>query len=323
MLIKNWQNKEKLELKATRKGFGEGLLTAARKDKNIVGLCADLTGSLNMSDFRKAYPKRFFQIGVAEQNMAGVGAGLALAGKTAFIGSFATFNPGRNWEQVRVSICYNNANVKVIGSHAGLTVGEDGATHQALEDIATMRVIPNMTVISPADALEAKKATIAIAQKKGPVYLRLCRAKTPIFTQPDAKFVIGKASVLLKGKDVTLIATGPIVYDTLQAALELEKLGIIASVINLHTIKPIDEKAIINSAKETGAIVTIEDHQIAGGLGGAVAEVLAKNYPVPQEFIGLNDAFGETGKPDQLYKKNKMTVKDIVKVATLVVKRKI
>jgi len=323
MLVKNWQNKEKLKVKATRKGFGEGLLVAARKDKNIVALCADLTGSLNMSDFKKAYPKRFFQVGVAEQNMAGVGAGLALAGKTAFVGSFAAFNPGRNWEQVRVSIGYNNANVKVVGSHAGLTVGEDGATHQALEEIATMRVIPNMTVISPADALEAKKATIAISQKKGPVYLRLCRAKTPIFTHRDAKFRLGKASILLKGKDVTLIATGPIVYDTLEAARALEKLGIQATVINMHTIKPIDEKAIISAAKKTGAIVTIEDHQIMGGLGGAVSEVLAKNIPTPQEFIGVNDQFGETGKPDLLYKKHGMTVKDIVKSAKAVIKRKV
>src|SRR3989344_3316692 len=322
MLRKNWQNREKLQTQATRQGFGEGLLAAAKLDPNIVALCADLTGSLNMTDFQAAFPDRFFQVGVAEQNMAGVGAGLALSGKTVFISSFAAFNPGRNWEQIRVSIGYNNANVKVIGSHAGLSVGEDGATHQALEDLATMRVIPNMSVISPADGLEAKKATLAIARKKGPFYLRLCRAKTPLFTSPEAKFVIGQAQVLQPGRDLTLIATGPLVYEALAASLALAKLGLKAGVINLHTVKPIDQQAIVKAAKATGAIVTIEDHQAYGGLGSAVAEVLVKHCPVPQEFVAFKDTFGESGQPAELFHKYGLDAKHIFTAVKRVLKRK-
>ena len=322
MLIKNWQNQNQLKVLATRQGFGEGLFEAAKQNKNIVALCADLTGSLNMTEFQEAFPERFFQVGVAEQNMAGVGAGLALVGKTVFIGSFAAFNPGRNWEQIRISICYNNANVKVVGSHAGLTVEEDGATHQALEDIATMRVIPNMTVIMPADGLEAEKATLAIAKKLGPVYLRICRPKTPLFTSTSCPFKIGQANVLLKGKDVTIIACGPIAYDALQASLILKKSGFSATVVNCHTIKPIDKKTICRLARQTGAIVTVEDHQVFGGLGSAVAEVLAQYCPTPQEFVAVKDHFGESGKTNELYKKYGLSIKDIVLASKKAISRK-
>ncbi len=322
MLNKNYLNPDKLKKQATRAGFGDGLNIIAKQNKDVVALCADLTGSLKMSKFAKMYPKRFFQMGVAEQNMAGVSAGLALSGKIPYMGSFAAFSPGRNWEQIRVSICYNKANVKIIGSHAGITVGEDGATHQALEDIATTRVLPNMVVINPADAEEAKKATIAIGKYKGPVYLRLSRATTPIFTKKNTPFKIGKANVLLKGKDVTIIACGVMVYPALIAANQLLKNNIKATVVNLHTIKPLDEKLILKLAKTTGAFVTVEEHQVAGGMGSAVAELIAQNEPIPIEMLGINDTFGESGSSDRLLKKYGLTVSNIVKKAELVIKRK-
>ncbi len=323
MLVENWQIREKLELKATREGFSEGLLEAGKKERNIVAICADLTGSVMMNKFAQAFPDRFIQVGVAEQNMAGVGAGLALSGKIAFIGSFAVFNPGRNWEQIRISVCYNQANVKIIGSHSGVSVGEDGATHQALEDIAITRCLPNMTVIQPVDFLEAKKATLAIAKKKGSCYLRLCRIKTPLFTAKNSVFKIGKADILLTGQDVTIIGCGPILYEALQAADKLRRLGIKATVINCHTIKPFDEKTIIKFAKLTRAVVTVEEHQIFGGLGSAVAEVLAKNCPVPQEFVGIKDKFGQSGTAEKLFKQYGLTAKDIIKAVKGVLKRKI
>lgn len=321
-LVKNWFNKKELKQQATREGFGSGLLEAGAKDSRIVALCADLTESVKMDKFQKKFPQRFIEVGVAEQNLAGVSAGLALSGKIPFMGSFSVFSPGRNWDQVRVSICYNQANVKIIGSHAGLSVGEDGATHQALEDIAITRCLPNLTVISPADGLEAKKATLAIARHKGPVYLRLCRAKTPIFTTDRSSFKIGKAEVLLQGKDLTIISCGPILYEALLAAWQLKKSGISATVINCHTIKPIDKQTVIKFAKLTKAIVTVEEHQINGGLGSAVAEVLSQNYLVPQEFIGVNDTFGESGTSEQLWEKYGLSVKYIIGAAKKVFKRK-
>ena len=322
MLIKDWQQFDKLEKKSTREGFGQGLLKAGKNNQNVVAVCADLTDSVMMKNFAQAFPERFIQIGVAEQNMAGVGAGLALSGKVAFIGSFAVFNPGRNWEQIRVSVCYNNANVKIIGSHSGVSVGEDGATHQALEDLAITRCLPNMTVIQPVDFLEAEKATIAIAKKKGPCYLRLCRIKTPIITAKNSIFKIGKADILLTGQDVTIIGCGPILYEALQAADKLRKLGIKATLINCHTIKPLDEKTIIKFAKFTRAVVTVEEHQIFGGLGSAIAEALAKICPVPQEFVGIKDKFGQSGTSEKLFKQYDLTAKDIISAVKKVLKRK-
>ncbi|MBT4122064.1 transketolase family protein [bacterium] len=322
MLNKNYLNPDKLKKQATRAGFGDGLNIIAKQNKDVVGLCADLTGSLKMSKFAKMYPKRFFEMGVAEQNMAGVAAGLALSGKIPYMGSFSAFSPGRNWEQIRVSICYNKANVKIIGSHAGITVGEDGATHQALEDIATTRVLPNMVVINPADYEEAKKATIAIGKYIGPVYLRLSRYTSPIFTTKDTAFKIGKGNILQRGKDVTIFACGIMVYPALLAASKLLKNNIKATVVNLHTIKPLDEKLILKLAETTGAFVTVEEHQVSGGMGSAVAEFIVKNNLVPIEMLGIEDTFGESGNADKLLTKYGLTVANIVKKAKLVVKRK-
>ena len=322
MLNKDYLNPEKLKKQATRAGFGDGLNIIGRQNKEVVALCADLTGSLNMSQFAKMYPKRFFQMGVAEQNMAGVAAGLELTGKIPYMGSFATFSPGRNWEQIRVSVCYNNANVKIIGSHAGLTVGEDGATHQALEDIAITRSLPNMVVINPCDGEEAKKATIAISKYKGPVYLRLSRVKTPIFTKKDTLFKIGKANVLVRGKDVTIFACGVMVYPALLAADKLKQQNIKATVVNLHTIKPLDEKLILKLAKTTGAFVTVEEHQVAGGLGSAIAEFIVKNKSIPMAMVGVEDTFGESGDSDELLKKYGLTEANIIKKAKVVISKK-
>ena len=292
----------KFELKSCRDGFGEALLELGKKDKKVVVVSADLAESTRCLEFGKKYPSRFFEVGVAEQNMAGVGAGLALEGLTPFICSFAVFSPGRNWEQIRVSVCYNKANVKIVSSHAGLNVGEDGATHQALEDIALMRVLPNMTVIAPCDFEETKKAVLAAAKMKGPVYIRYGREKTPIISG-KSKFQIGKADILRSGKDVTIIACGSMVYEALLAAEELAKEKISAEVINCHTIKPIDKVTIISSAKKTKKVITVEDHQVNGGLGSAVAEVLSQNYPVSMKIIGMPDKFGESGTAKQLLEK--------------------
>jgi transketolase len=299
------------ELKACRDAFGEALLELGKKNKKVVVVSADLAESTRCLDFSKKYPSRFFEVGVAEQNMAGVGAGLALEGLTPFICSFAVFSPGRNWEQIRVSICYNKANVKIVSSHAGLNVGEDGATHQALEDIALMRVLPNMTVIAPCDFEETKEAVLAAAKIKGPVYIRYGREKTPVIPG-KSKFQIGKADILRQGKDVTIIACGPMVAEALAAAEELAKQNISAEVINCHTIKPIDKTTIINSAKKTKRVITVEEHQVNGGLGSAVAEVLSQNYPVPMKIIGMPDKFGESGTAKQLWDKYGLNYLNII-----------
>jgi transketolase len=288
-----------------RKGFGEGLLSAAEQNKNVVGLCADLTESTQMHLFRQKFPDRFIQIGVAEQNLASVASGMAAMGKIPFITSYAMFSPGRNWEQIRTTIAYNDRPVKIAGSHAGISVGPDGGTHQAIEDLAITRVIPRMVVISPCDAIEARKATIASAKTNSPTYIRLAREKTPIITSNDTPFEIGKAQLLFspadgKKADVGIIATGALVYKALKVAQALETEKVAVKVINISTIKPLDEEAVWKLASEAGAIVTVEEHQIKGGLGGAVAECLAEHYPVPIEFIGVRDQFGQSGTPDEL-----------------------
>lgn len=290
----------KLEQKPTRNGYGEGVIEAARKNPDIVVVCADLTDSTRNTDFKKEFPDRFVQVGVHEQFLAAGGAGLALGGKIPFITSYAMFCPGRAWEQVRTNICLNDVNVKIIGSHAGVSVGPDGATHQAIEDIAILRPIPNITIVYPCDDIEARKATLAIAEWKGPCYLRLAREKTPVFTTEETPFEIGKATTLRSGKDVAIIACGPLVYNALVAAEELAEEGLDVMVVNSHTIKPLDEKAILHAAETCEAIVTVEEHQITGGLGGAVAEYLAKVRPTIQEFVGVPDVFGESGDPVDL-----------------------
>lgn len=313
-----------IEEKPTRDGYGDGLLLAGEADPNVVALCADLTESTRTHKFAEKFPQRFFQIGVAEQNLATIAAGLGISGKIAFITSYGTFSPGRNWEQIRTTIAYNDSNVKIIGSHTGISVGPDGATHQAIEDIATMRVMANMKVFAPCDAVEAKKATLAAAKLWGPVYIRLGREKTPVFTTADTPFVPGKAQILWRSKSpsVALIGCGPLLYNALLAARELEKEKIGTVVLNCHTIKPLDEEAIVKAAKECGAVVSLEEHQVAGGLGGAISEVLARKLPTPQEFIGMQNTFGESGAPSELIEKYGMGVGSIVLAAKKVFKRK-
>lgn len=290
------------EQKPIRKGFGEGLLLAGEQDENVVGLCADLTESTQMHLFRNKFPKRFIQMGIAEQNLASVASGLAAMGKIPFISSYAIFSPGRNWEQIRTTICYNNVPVKIAGSHAGVSVGADGGSHQAIEDIALTRVIPRMVVISPCDAIEASKATLAASKTLEPTYIRLAREKTPIITTQDTPFEIGKAQIFFEEKDpkVTIIATGALVHKALVVAEELRHRGVGVIVVNLSTIKPLDEETILEAVKKTGKVVTVEEHQIAGGMGSAVAEFLAKTFPVPIEFVGVKDVFGQSGKPAEL-----------------------
>ncbi len=312
---------EDIEQVPSRNGFGEGLVIAGDENPNVVGLCADLTESTRMEAFKKKYPERFVEIGVAEQNLVTVASGMAHEGKIPFTSSYATFSPGRNWEQIRTTICYNDQPVKIIGNHTGISVGPDGATHQALEDIAIMRVLPNMIVEVPADAIEAKKATIAIAKNGKPSYLRLSRDKTPVITTENSPYEIGKADLLNPGKDVTIIACGSMVYLALKVAKELED-QIKVRVINCHTIKPIDTKTILNAAEETGAIVTVEEHQIAGGLGSAVAEVVSESFPVPIKRIGIEDSFGESGTPAELMKKFGLTEENIKKAVLEVIRRK-
>ncbi|HSX41963.1 MAG TPA: transketolase C-terminal domain-containing protein [Candidatus Saccharimonadales bacterium] len=306
---------------ATRDGFGQGLLELGKNNQNVVALTADLTESTRVEAFAKAYPERFIEVGVAEQNMAGIAAGLALGGKIPFMASYAVFSPGRNWDQIRVSICYSDLNVKIVGAHAGLTVGPDGATHQALEDIAITRVLPNMTVIVPADSIEARKATLALANHIGPAYLRLGRSKVSVITSEKTPFEIGKALKLTAGDDVTIFACGVMVATALKAAKQLDG-KVSVAVINLHTIKPIDSTAIIESAKATGAIVTAEEHQVAGGMGSAVAEVVAAHHPVPIEFVGVRDTFGESGEPDELLEHYKLGVDDVLAAVEKVMRRK-
>ncbi len=313
-----------VEKKPTRDGYGEGLVSAGDQDENVVVLCADLTESTRSDAFAKKFPKRFFQVGVAEQNLAAIAAGLGISGKIPFISSYAVFSPGRNWEQIRTTIAYNDSNVKIAGAHTGVSVGPDGATHQAIEDIATMRVLANMKVFVPCDAMEAKKATVAAAKIWGPIYLRFTREKTPIMTTKETHFSPGVAEIFWQGKkpEVLIIGCGPILHNALLAAKELEEEGIGSVVLNCHTIKPLDEKQIIELAKKYKAIVTVEEHQVAGGLGGAVAECLAKNCPAPIEFIGMQDVYGESGKPTELIEKYGMGVDDIKKAIKKVLKRK-
>ncbi len=307
-----------------RKGYGEGLLAAGEADERVVALCADLTESTQTHLFAQKFPKRFIEIGVAEQNLASVASGMAAMGKIPFITSYAMFSPGRNWEQIRTTICYNDRPVKIIGSHAGISVGPDGGTHQAIEDLAITRVIPNLVVISPCDSVEAKKATIAAAKNNKPTYIRLGREKTPVMTTAQTPFEIGKAQVFYESTklDVVIIATGALVHKAILVANELGKEGIGVNVVNLATIKPLDEETIIDQAKKAGAVVTVEEHQIRGGMGSAVAECLAKNHPVPIEFVGVDDKFGQSGTPDQLIEHYGMGVDAITKAVKKVISRK-
>jgi len=313
-----------VEQKPTRDGYGEGLIIAGERDQNVVALCADLVESTRVEAFAKRFPERYFELGVAEQNMATVAAGLGVSGKIPFISSYATFSPGRNWEQIRTTIAYNDANVKVAGHHAGISVGPDGATHQALEDIATMRAIPNMRVIVPCDAIEARKATVAAAKLWGPIYLRFAREKTPIVTTEATPFIPGKAEIFWQSArpQVVIIGCGTLLHHALLAARELAKEKIGSVVVNCHTIKPIDEKKIVELARKYGAVATVEEHQIAGGLGGAIAEVLAAHAPTPIEFVGMHDTFGESGPPAKLIEKYGMGVKYIIAAAKKVIRRK-
>lgn len=311
-----------LDLKDTRSGFGAGLHDLGKKDPNVVALCADLIGSLKMDAFKKDFPDRFFQVGIAEANMMGIAAGLTIGGKIPFTGTFANFSTGRVYDQIRQSIAYSNKNVKICASHAGLTLGEDGATHQILEDIGLMRMLPGMTVIVPCDYNQTKQATIAIGAHEGPVYLRFGRPKWPVFIPADMPFEIGKAQVLIEGSDVSIFACGHLVWTALKAAEELVKKGIKAEVINVHTIKPLDTEAVLRSVKKTGCVVTCEEHNKYGGLGDAIAQVLATQLPTPQEYVAVNDSFGESGTADELLKKYGLDVPDIVAAASKVLKRK-
>lgn len=313
---------EVLGKKDTRSGFGEGLAELGRTNPNVVALCADLIGSLKMDAFKAENPERFFQVGIAEANMISIAAGMTIGGKIPFTGTFANFSTGRVYDQIRQSVAYSNKNVKIAASHAGLTLGEDGATHQILEDIGMMKMLPNMTVIVPADFNQTKQATIACAQHEGPVYLRFGRPSVPIFVKEDAKFEIGKADTIIEGTDVTIIACGHMVWKSIEAAKELEAKGISAEVINMHTIKPLDEQAILNSVAKTKCVVTAEEHMYHGGLGDSVAQLLARVNPTPQEYVAVNDTFGESGTPDELMTKYHIDTPDIVAAALKVLKRK-
>jgi transketolase len=308
--------------KDTRSGFGAGLTELGQKNENVVALCADLIGSLKMDDFKKNHPERFFQVGIAEANMIGMAAGMTIGGKIPFTGTFANFSTGRVYDQIRQSIAYSDKNVKICASHAGLTLGEDGATHQILEDIGLMKMLPGMTVINTCDYNQTKAATLAIADHHGPVYLRFGRPAVANFTPENGEFVIGKAVMLNEGTDVTIVATGHLVWEALIAAEALEAKGISAEVINIHTIKPLDEEAILKSVGKTGCIVTAEEHNILGGLGESVSRVLALNNPAPQEFVAVMDSFGESGTPDQLMEKYRLNNKAIVEAVEKVIKRK-
>ncbi|WP_431471528.1 transketolase family protein [Nonlabens sp. SCSIO 43208] len=308
--------------KDTRSGFGAGLTELGNKNENVVALCADLTGSLKMNEFANQHPERFYQVGIAEANMMGIAAGLTIGGKIPFTGTFANFSTGRVYDQIRQSIAYSDKNVKICASHSGLTLGEDGATHQILEDIGLMKMLPGMTVINTCDYNQTKAATIAIADHHGPVYLRFGRPKVANFTPENGSFEIGKAVHLQDGKDVTIVATGHLVWEALEAAKELNEKGISAEVINIHTIKPLDEKAILDSVKKTGCIVTAEEHNYLGGLGESVARTLAQHHPTPQEFVATQDTFGESGTPAQLLEKYGLNAANIAAKAQQVIKRK-
>ena len=310
------------ETKDTRSGFGAGLLESARKNSNIVGLCCDLTGSLKMNAFKDQFPERFFQVGISEANMMSMAAGMTIGGKIPFTGTFANFSTSRVYDQIRQSIAYSNKNVKICASHAGLTLGEDGATHQVLEDIGMMKMLPGMVVINPCDYNQTKAATIAIAEYEGPVYLRFGRPKMPVFTPEDQEFKIGKALMLNEGTDVTILATGHLVWEAIQAGYILAEMGIDAEIINIHTIKPLDVEAILKSVEKTGCVVTAEEHQMNGGLGDSIAQLLALKNPSPLEMVAVNDSFGESGVPAQLMVKYGLTRNDIVKSVERVMKRK-
>ncbi len=312
---------EYTEMKDTRSGFGDGLLEAGKRNDNVVALCADLTGSLKMDAFKDAFPDRFIQAGIAEANMMGVAAGLTIGGKIPFTGTFANFSTGRVYDQIRQSIAYSGKNVKIAASHAGLTLGEDGATHQILEDIGLMKMLPGMVVINPCDYEQTKAATIAIAEYDGPVYLRFGRPKWPVFTPANQKFEIGKAVTFQEGNDVTIIATGHCVWESLKAAEELESEGLSVEVINIHTIKPLDDEAILKSVAKTRRVVTAEEHQMNGGLGDSVAQLLARNNPTPIEYVAVDDSFGESGKPEELFEKYGLGKSSIVEAVKRVMER--
>jgi transketolase len=310
------------EKKDTRSGFGAGLAELGKTNENVVALCADLIGSLKMDAFKKNHPERFFQIGIAEANMIGIAAGMTIGGKIPFTGTFANFSTGRVYDQIRQSVAYSDKNVKICASHAGLTLGEDGATHQILEDIGLMKMLPGMTVINTCDYNQTKAATIAIAEHNGPVYLRFGRPAVPIFTPEDQKFEIGKGIQLTEGKDVTIVATGHLVWEALEASQALMEMGIEAEVINIHTIKPLDEEIILKSVAKTGCVVTAEEHNILGGLGESVARTLAINNPTPQEFVAVQDSFGESGTPAQLMEKYGLNDKAVIEAVKRAVARK-
>jgi len=321
MAIKKYTYTEK---KDTRSGFGDALTELGKTNENVVALCADLIGSLKMGEFKKNYPERFFQIGIAEANMMGIAAGMTIGGKIPFTGTFANFSTARVYDQIRQSIAYSEKNVKICASHSGLTLGEDGATHQTLEDIGMMKMLPGMVVINTCDYNQTKAATLAIAEYEGPVYLRFGRPKMPVFmpTPEEEKFVIGKAKILTEGADVTIVATGHLVWEALQASEQLEELGITAEVINIHTIKPLDKDAILKSVSKTGCIVTCEEHNKFGGLGESIARLLVETNPLPQEFVAVDDTFGESATPAQLLEKYNLNDKAIVKAVQKVIKRK-
>ncbi len=310
------------EKKETRTGFGEGLLEAGKRNENVVALCADLTGSVKMNAFAEAFPERFFQVGIAEANMIGMAAGMALSGKIPFVGSFANFCTTRVLDQIRMVVAYSNNNVKICGSHAGITTGEDGATHQVMEDIGFVKGIPNMTVINPCDFNQTKAATIAIANYEGPVYLRYGRPKVPNFTDPDQAFVIGKAITMREGKDVTLFATGHMVWPALEAAEILDGKGVSAEVINIHTIKPLDTEAILRSVRKTGCAVSCEEHSIIGGLGDSIAQTLVRDHLCPLEYVAMKDVFGQSGTPDELMRFYGLDKEHIVEAARKSIQRK-
>ena len=317
--MKNYTYTEK---KDTRSGFGDGLTELGLNNKNVVALCADLTGSLKMNEFKNNHPDRFFQVGIAEANMMGIAAGLTIGGKIPFTGTFANFSTGRVYDQIRQSIAYSGKNVKICASHAGITLGEDGATHQILEDVGMMKMLPGMTVINTCDYNQTKAATLAIADHKGPVYLRFGRPKVPVFTDPNQKFEIGKGIKLTEGNDVTVVATGHLVWESIEAAKILNESGINTEVINIHTIKPLDKKIILDSVKKTRCIVSAEEHNFLGGLGESISRVLAKNLPLPQEFVATNDTFGESGTPAELMEKYGLNADSIVEKVKKVIARK-
>jgi len=321
-LVENILDKSKLEMVAARDGYGKGLVEAGERDERVIVLSADLTESTRSHWFAEKFPGRFIEVGIAEQNMATIASGLANYGKIPFIASYAIFNPGRNNDQIRTGVALANLPVKICGAHAGISVGPDGASHQALEDIALMRVIPNMVVIAPCDAVEAQKATMAIAFNGRPSYIRFGREKSSVFTTKDTPFEVGKAEIFREGKDAAIIGCGMLLYNALIAAEELSKEGVECMVINSHTVKPIDEKIIIEAAQKTGAVVSVEEHQVNGGLGSAIAEVLSRNYPVPQEYIGVQDRFGESGNPEELINAFGMGVNSIKEAVEKAIARK-